>query len=92
MFNGMEDVDHFIDWFEFAATVDDVEMDKQASQLALHLRGSAFDVWKGMTTDDKKDVSKIKEALHMTYGLTRYAAWKKLMTYSINGGQLDSAL
>ena len=68
-----------------------METDKQASQLALHLGEPAFDVWKGMTADDKKDVSKIKEALRTTYGLTRYAAWRKLTTYSINGGQLDSA-
>lgn len=91
IFDGMEDVDRFIDRFEFAVTVDDVETNKQASQLALHLGGSAFDVWKGMTTDDKMDVSKIKEALRATYGLTRYAAWRKLTSYSVSGGQLDSA-
>ena len=91
MFDGTEDVDRFIDRFEFAVTVDEIETNKQASQLALHLGGSAFDVWKGMTTDDKKDVGRIKEALRTTYGLTRYAAWRKLTTYSINGGQLDSA-
>ena len=91
MFDGTEDVDRFIDRFEFAVTVDETEINKQASQLALHLNGSAFDVFQGMTTDDKKDVGKIKEALRTTYGLTRYAAWRKLTAYRINGGQLDSA-
>ena len=92
MYDGTADVDRFVDRFEFAVTVDELAEEKHASQLALHLTGPAFDVWKGMTTDEQKDVEAIKMALRRTYGTTRFAAWRKLVSYHIKPGQsLDAA-
>ena len=73
-------------------TVDELEEKKVASYLAMHLRGPAFDVWKGMKPGAKKDAAKIKETLRKTYGIRRSSAWRSMMTYRISAGQqLDSA-
>lgn len=91
-FNGMEDVERFIDRFEFAVDVDEVASAKQASVLVMHLNGAAYDVWKGIPETDKKNVAKIKEVLRNTYGVRRSAAWRAMTAYRINAGQqLDSA-
>ena len=73
-FDGTEDVERFVDRFEFAVNVDELPDNKQASYLAMHLTGKAFDVWKGMTKSDQKDVGKVKEVLRKTYGIRRSAA------------------
>ena len=91
-FDGTEDVEWFIDRFEFAVTVDELPNSKKASYLAMHLTGKAFDVWKGMTESDQKDVSKVKEVLRKTYGIRRSAAWRAMIGYRIGVGEhLNSA-
>ena len=60
VFDGTEDVERFIDRFEFAATVDELESKKQAGYLAMHLSGPAYDMWKGMEADDKKDGNRLR--------------------------------
>ena len=91
-FDGTGDVERFIDRFEFAVTVDELDDKKVASYLAMHLSGPAFDVWKGMEDSTKKDAAKIKEVLRNTYGIRRSTAWRSMMTYRIRPvQQLDSA-
>ena len=91
-FDGTGDVERFIDRFEFAATVDDIEDDKAASYLAMHLHGAAFDMWKGLPDGDKHNAFVIKEALRTTYGVRKSAAWRAMTTYRIGAGQqLDAA-
>jgi len=91
-FDGTGDVERFIDRFEFAVTVDELEEKKVASYLAMHLSGPAFDVWKGMEESAKKKADDIKKALRNTYGIRRSAAWRSITTYRISAGQqLDSA-
>ena len=58
-FDGTTDVERFLDRFDFAATVDKVTAAKQASQLVLHLTGSAFNVWKGLSEEDRKNCTQI---------------------------------
>lgn len=92
VYDGTEDVERFIDRFEFAVTVDGLDDKKEASYLAMHLRGAAYDMWKGMEAIHKHDVTKIKQALRDTYGVRRSAAWRAMTTYRIGSGQqLDSA-
>ena len=92
VFDGSGDVERFIDRYEFAVTVDELETKKQASRLAVHLEGPAYDTWKGMEASDRTDVEKIKKVLRDTYGVRRSAAWKAMTTYRIGTGeQLDSA-
>ena len=92
VFDGTEDVERFIDRFEFAATIDGIDHEKVASCLAMHLGGSAFDVWKGMENGDKNNVARIKELLRATYSVRKSAAWRALTAYRIGVGQkLDSA-
>ena len=91
-FDGTGDVERFINRFEFAVTVDELEDKKVASYLAMHLSGPAFDVWKGMEASAKKDAAEIKEVLRNTYGIRRSAAWRAMTTYRIAAGQqLDSS-
>ena len=44
VFDGTGDVERFIDKFEFAVTIDDLDDEKEASRLAMHVDGPAFDV------------------------------------------------
>ena len=92
LFDGTEDVERFIDRFEFAVTVDELDSKKEASYLAMHLRGAAYDMWKGMEASGRNHVEKIKQTLRDTYGVRRSAAWRAMTTYRIGSGQqLDSA-
>ena len=91
-FDGTTDVERFLDRFDFAATVDEVTVAKQASQLVLHLTGSVFDVWKGLSEEDRTNCATIKGALRATYGITRFMAWRKLTSHKIEQAQsLDSS-
>lgn len=92
MFDGFGDVERFIDRFDFAVNVDELPAAKEASYLAMHLSGAAFDVWKNMGESDKKDSSEIKKVLRNTYGVRRSAAWRAMTAYRVSAGQqLDSA-
>ena len=92
MFNGTGDVERFIDRFEFAAEMDDVENEKVASYLVMHLSGMAYDVWKGMKNSDKRDEDEIEKVLCATYGIRKPVAWRAMTTYCIHVGQQhDSA-
>ena len=92
MFDGTGDVERFIDRFEFAAEMDDVEDEKVASYLVMHLSGMAYNVWKGMKDSDKRDEDEIKKVLCTTYGIWKPVAWWAMTTYCIHiGQQLDSA-
>ena len=56
------------------------------------LTGSTFDVWKGLSEEDRKNCTQIKDTLHATYGVVWFMAWRKLTSYKIEQGQsLDSS-
>ena len=91
IFYGTTNVERFLDRFNFTATVNEVTAEKQASQLVLHLTGSMFDVWKGLSEEDRKNCTQIKDALYATYRVMQFMAWRKLTSYKIEQGQsLDS--
>ena len=90
-FTGTEDVERWIDRFEFAVEIDEVK-NKEAEIISMYLRGPAYDTWKGLTTEAKKDAARIKQALRRVYGMKRRDAWHAALSHKlINGENLDVA-
>ena len=67
-FDGSGDVERWIDRIEMAIEIDEKES-KEAVILSMNLSGNAYDTWKGLPDEDKKDAKKIKQALRRVYGL-----------------------
>ncbi len=92
MFDGTGDVTRWIARVEFALELDDVAAEKQAAAIAAKLDGAAFDTYQGLSTADKKNAAKIKEALGKTYGLGRLEAWQQALQYRVGPGDaIDAA-
>ena len=75
-FSGDTDVERWIDRIEMALRIDQVPAELQADALAMNLEGAAYDAWKGLSTEKKKDVASIKAAFRSVFGLRRMAAWE----------------
>ena len=75
VFSGDSDVERWLDKVELAITIDGIEESKHASILALNLEGPAYDCWKNLSTEKKKDASAIKNELRAVFGLQRMEAW-----------------
>ena len=78
-FSGEGDVERWIDRFELAAEVDDVQ-NKEAALLSVSLDGPAYDTWKGLDESDRRNAEAIKQALRRAFGLRRLDAWRALLT------------
>lgn len=85
-FSGLpdENLEQWLDRFEEAMDVlSDKETHaekekKMAKLMPLFLEGRAYGTWKLLTSDEKKDLAKVKAALRRVFGLSKLAAWQKL--------------
>ena len=69
------DVERWLDRMELAMRIDGVPTEKQADVLAMHLEGAAYDIRKGLSTEEKKDATAIKAELLTVFDLQRMDAW-----------------
>lgn len=74
-FDGSSDIERWIDRMEMAMGIDGIEDSKHAVVLSFHLEGAAFDTWKGLSEDGRKDAAVIKAELRSVFGLGRMEAW-----------------
>ena len=63
VFSGIGDVEKFITMTKLYTAVKGYDEEKTANYLAQRLDGVAFDVYMRLPADDKKDITKISEAL-----------------------------
>ena len=88
-FDGGEDVERWIDRFEFAIEVDGL-MEKEVSCLVMLLDGPVYDTWKGLSLDQQRNAKEIKSELRRVFGLGRFDAWLLLGQKKIlPGDRLD---
>ena len=88
-FGGGEDIERWIDRFEFAIEVDGL-MEKEVSCLVMLLDGPAYDTWKGLSLDQQRNAKEIKSELRRVFGLGRFDAWLLLGQKKIlPGDRLD---
>ena len=66
-FDGNGDVTKFVEKIELIATLKGHTEEKKAIFIASKLGSSAFDVYRRLSTDDKKDPEKVKENLLKEY-------------------------
>ena len=66
-FDGTGDVTKFVEKAELVAVLKNHENEKKAIFIASKLTGIAFDVYRRLSSDDKKDPEKIKEELRKEY-------------------------
>ena len=78
-FDGTGDVACFVEKVELIATLKGHTDEKKAIFIASKLGGSAFDVYRRLSTDDKKDSGKIKEELLKEFCREERNAKKNLM-------------
>ncbi len=84
MFDGSGDVERWIDRMEMAIELDEKES-KAATIFSIYLSGSAYDTWRGLSDEDKKDKEKIKESLRRVYGLRATDAWQLVLRKRTTG-------
>jgi hypothetical protein len=75
VFCGDTDVERWLDKVETAMEIDGISEAKHANILAINLEGPAYDCWKGLTSEQRKDASAIKAELRAVFGLQRTEAW-----------------
>ena len=85
-YSGEDDVERWIDRFQLAVEIDELSS-KEAQLLSMLLCDEAYDVWKNLSADDKKDASKIKTALRKAFGLSRVNAWRELQSKRVYAGE-----
>ena len=52
----------------------------EAQILSMYLDGAAYDSWKNMSEEDRKDAGKVKDVLRATFGLRRIDAWRNVLS------------
>lgn len=67
-FDGLSDVDRFLDHFEVVARANNWNQDKQALQLPTALTGAAFDLYRRLAKDERDTVTKLRDALQKEFG------------------------
>ena len=83
-----DDLDAF--WAKFGVTVTLQKWDDDATKMAnlpLFLEGEAFTVWNELSSSDKKDLKKVKEALKAAFGMTPAQAYRAFVSRSLRGGE-----
>ena len=81
-FDGLQDVERWIDRFELAIEIDGLD-GKEAQILSMSLEGAAYDAWKNMHEEDRKNAAKIKTVLRATFGLRRLDAWREALSTKV---------
>lgn len=62
------DIERWLSKFELAIQVYDLKT-QEDQILSIQLMGPVYNIWNGLSTDDKKDASAIKKSLRKVFGL-----------------------
>lgn len=84
-YNGLSDISTWLKQAELAK--DMLKLDSLVTVIPMFLDKDAFTTYDHMSTDDKKDIEKIKTALIKTFAIDVYSAYEQLASRSWAGGE-----